>query len=143
MSPTSSVAAAVWRQLPFFVWLVALWMLLWGQFTVLAAVTGLVVALVVTRIFRLPPVELSGRVNLWYGAVFIVLFWLVVEFATYVNLTRYFFALPLADAWLPALGALLGGALGFWLARLGAKRLGGGFYRPVMLGVNIPAQQTD
>ncbi|MFB0953281.1 MAG: hypothetical protein QMB70_02115, partial [Aeromonadaceae bacterium] len=40
-------------------------------------------------------------------------------------------------------GALLGGALGFWLARLGAKRLGGGFYRPVMLGVNIPAQQTD
>jgi len=40
-------------------------------------------------------------------------------------------------------GALLGGALGFWLARLGAKRLGGGFYRPVMLGVNIPAQQAD
>ena len=40
-------------------------------------------------------------------------------------------------------GALLGGTLGFWLARLGAKRLGGGFYRPVMLGVNIPAQQTD
>ena len=24
-----------------------------------------------------------------------------------------------------------------------AKRLGGGFYRPVMLGVNIPAQQAD
>jgi sigma-E factor negative regulatory protein RseC len=40
-------------------------------------------------------------------------------------------------------GALLGGALGFWLARLGAKRLGGNFYRPVMLGLNIPAQQTD
>ena len=40
-------------------------------------------------------------------------------------------------------GALLGGTLGFWLARLGAKRLGGGFYRPVMLGVNIPAQQAD
>ena len=65
---------AVWRQLPFFVWLIALWMLLWGQFTVLAALTGLIVAVFVTRIFRLPPVELSGRVNLWYGLVFIVTF---------------------------------------------------------------------
>lgn len=62
---------SVWRQLPFFVWLVALWMLLWGQFTVLAALTGVVVAIVVTRVFRLPPVELSGRVNLWWGFVFV------------------------------------------------------------------------
>ncbi|MCT9819431.1 Na+/H+ antiporter subunit E [Microbacterium sp. W1N] len=76
MTPTEKptakgVLAAVWRQLPFFVWLVALWMLLWGQFTVLAALTGLIVAIFVTRIFRLPPVELSGRVNLWWGLVFI------------------------------------------------------------------------
>ncbi len=63
-----------WRQLPFFVWLVALWMLLWGQFTVLAFVTGVIVAVVVTRVFRLPPVELSGRVNVWRGFVFIVAF---------------------------------------------------------------------
>ena len=34
----------LWRQLPFFVWLIALWMLLWGQFTVVAFVTGLVAA---------------------------------------------------------------------------------------------------
>ena len=47
-------------------------MLLWGQFTVLAFVTGLVAAVVVTRVFRLPPVELSGRVNLWYGVVFVL-----------------------------------------------------------------------
>lgn len=64
----------LWRQVPFFVWLVALWMLLWGQFTVLAAVTGLIVALVITRVFRLPPVELSGRINLWWGLVYIVEF---------------------------------------------------------------------
>ena len=62
---------ALWRQLPFFLWLIALWMLLWGQFTVLAAVTGIIVALFVTRIFRLPAVELSGRVNLWRGLVFV------------------------------------------------------------------------
>lgn len=64
----------LWVQLPFFLWLIALWMLLWGQFTVLAFVSGLVVAVVVTRVFRLPPVELSGRVNPWYGLVFIVTF---------------------------------------------------------------------
>ena len=70
--------ATAWRQLPFFVWLIALWMLLWGQFTWLAFVTGLVAALVVTRIFRLPPVELSGRVNLWRGLVFVVEFLVAV-----------------------------------------------------------------
>lgn len=64
----------LWRQLPFFLWLIALWMLLWGQFTVLAFATGLVVAVFVTTVFRLPPVELSGRLNLWYGSVFLVTF---------------------------------------------------------------------
>lgn len=49
-------------------------MLLWGQFTVLAAVTGIVVAVFVTRVFRLPPVELSGRVNLWWTFVFVTEF---------------------------------------------------------------------
>lgn len=96
MSPTAKAATvAVWRQLPFFLWLIALWMLLWGQFTVLAAVTGLVVALFVTRVFRLPPVELSGRVNLWYGAAFVAMFFfavvrgsLLVAWQT-INLARY------------------------------------------------------
>ena len=35
---------------------------------------GLAAALVVTRVFRLPPVELSGRVNLWWGLVFVLEF---------------------------------------------------------------------
>jgi multicomponent Na+:H+ antiporter subunit E len=69
-----SVLAQTWRQLPFFLWLIALWMLLWGQFTVVAFVTGLVAAIIVTRVFRLPPVELSGRVNLWFGLVFVATF---------------------------------------------------------------------
>jgi multicomponent Na+:H+ antiporter subunit E len=66
--------ARVWRQLPFFLWLIALWMLLWGQFTWLAFLTGLIVAVFVARVFRLPPVELSGRVNIWRGFVFVVAF---------------------------------------------------------------------
>lgn len=41
-----------------------------------------------------------------------LLIWLAVEFVTYVNLARYFFALPLAEALLPATGALLGVRLG-------------------------------
>ncbi|MFT4220419.1 MAG: Na+/H+ antiporter subunit E [Microbacterium sp.] len=64
----------LWRQLPFFVWLVALWMLLWGQFTPLSLVTGIVAAVFVAAVFRLPPVELSGRVNLWWGLVFVLEF---------------------------------------------------------------------
>jgi len=79
MSPDSRqgvrrIAAQVWRQLPFFVWLVAVWMLLWGQFTVVSFVMGVAAAVVVTRVFRLPPVELSGRVNLWWGLVFVLEF---------------------------------------------------------------------
>lgn len=74
MTPNSvtpkAIVVTVWRQLPFFIWLIALWMLLWGQLTVLSFLTGLAVAIVVTRVFRLPPVELSGRVNLWWGLVF-------------------------------------------------------------------------
>ena len=61
-------------QLPFMIWLVLLWLLLWHQFTPLAVVTGILVAIFVTRVFRLPTVELVGRVNLWHSAVFIVRF---------------------------------------------------------------------
>lgn len=62
------------HQLPFFIILVALWMLLWGQLTWLALITGLAAAVFVTRVFRLPPVDLSGRLNIWYGFVFVVTF---------------------------------------------------------------------
>ncbi len=61
-------------QLPFLLWLIALWMMLLAQFTVLSLVTGLIVAIVVTRLFRLPTVELSGRINLGYLLLFAVLF---------------------------------------------------------------------
>lgn len=61
-------------QLPFMIWLVLLWMLLWHQFTPLSIVTGILVAIFVTRVFRLPTVELVGRVNVWHSLVFIVLF---------------------------------------------------------------------
>jgi multicomponent Na+:H+ antiporter subunit E len=85
-----------WRdlgvQLPFLAWLVVLWMLLWSQFTVLAFLTGLVVAVFVTRVFRLPTVELSGRVNLWYAAVFVVQFlWAMLRGAISVTIQVFDF----------------------------------------------------
>lgn len=75
MSPSRRAQVSLFlHQLPLMLWLIALWMLLWGQFTWLAFVTGLVMAVFVTRVFRLPPVELSGRINLWYGLIFVVTF---------------------------------------------------------------------
>ena len=69
-----TAARQMWTHLPFFVWLILVWMLLWGQFTLLSLITGTIVAIVTTRVFRLPPAELSGRINLWYGLVFVASF---------------------------------------------------------------------
>jgi len=57
----------IWQQLPLLVVLVLLWMMLWGSLTPLTILTGILVAIGVTRAFYLPPVELSGRFNpLWF-----------------------------------------------------------------------------
>jgi len=59
----------LWQQLPLLIALVALWALLWGEFSALSILSGLVVAIVVTLVFYLPPVELTGRFNpLWFLA---------------------------------------------------------------------------
>ena len=55
--------ASLINQLPLFLGLVLLWMLLWGNFSWLNLVTGAVFAAVVSVVFYLPAVQLSGRVN--------------------------------------------------------------------------------
>lgn len=77
------VRGRVWQQLPLLIGLVLLWMVLWGQVTVLSVVTGVVVAIAVTRVFYLPPVELPGRMNLWYTLVFLAHFFLDVALASF------------------------------------------------------------
>ena len=57
----------VWRQLPLLVALVLLWVFLWDQVTVLTVVTGVLLAVGVTRALYLPPVLFSGRFNVWRG----------------------------------------------------------------------------
>lgn len=94
MSPDShrSVARDIGLQLPFLAWLIVLWMLVWNQFTVLSFVSGLVVAVFVTRVFRLPTIELSGRVNVWYGALFVVQFlWAILRGAIAVTVQVFDF----------------------------------------------------
>ncbi|MFF2275830.1 Na+/H+ antiporter subunit E [Agromyces sp. NPDC058126] len=58
---------SVWRQLPLLVALLVLWLLLWDHIDALSIVTGLVLAIAVTRALYLPPVLLSGRFNPWRG----------------------------------------------------------------------------
>jgi multicomponent Na+:H+ antiporter subunit E len=60
-----------WQQTPIIVALVILWALLWGSLSPLTVVSGLVVAVVVMRVFYLPPVELSGRFHLGWFLVFL------------------------------------------------------------------------
>lgn len=61
----------VWQQLPLLIGLVAIWMLVWGSLSWLALVSGVVVAVLVTRVFYLPAVELSGRFNPFWFLVFL------------------------------------------------------------------------
>ncbi len=45
------------------VWLVVLWLLLWGRFSTGLALSGVVVALVVVRLFPLQPIPVEGRIR--------------------------------------------------------------------------------
>jgi multicomponent Na+:H+ antiporter subunit E len=54
-----------------FLGLVLVWMLIWGQFSWLALVTGVALALLVSSVFYLPAVRLSGRLNPWYALLFV------------------------------------------------------------------------
>lgn len=80
MTAVKSRLGAFVSQLPLFFGLVLLWMLLWGKFSWLNLVTGAFFAAVVSLVFYLPAVQLSGRVNLWRSAWLLVkLIWDIVR----------------------------------------------------------------
>ena len=65
------------QQSPLLIVLVLLWLILWRSFTPLDVLAGIGVALLITRVFELPPVQLSGRFNpLW---MLVYLFWFAVQ----------------------------------------------------------------
>lgn len=53
-----------------FLGLVLLWMLLWGEFSLLNLIIGMVLAFLVSAIFYLPAVRLSGRLNVGRALLF-------------------------------------------------------------------------
>jgi len=71
------------QQMPLLVGLVVLWAMLWGSFDPLNLIAGAVLALVITRFFYLPPVELSGRFNPWWTLVFLGHFFADVVVASF------------------------------------------------------------
>jgi multicomponent Na+:H+ antiporter subunit E len=76
VSPTRERLGLLVNQLPLFLGLVLLWALLWGKFSWLNLVTGIVFAAIVSVVFYLPAVQLSGRINLWRTVwLFLKLFW--------------------------------------------------------------------
>ncbi|ALS57587.1 Na+/H+ antiporter subunit E [Rathayibacter toxicus] len=70
MSPRRQVD--FWNRCAVFVTLVGIWVLLWDDVSVLSVVSGLLVTLLITHVFYLPPIEFSNRVNLWALLVFLL-----------------------------------------------------------------------
>lgn len=57
-------------ELPLLIWLVLVWGALWQDFSLGNLVFGAIIAFAVANLLYLPPVELSGRFNLFYAAGF-------------------------------------------------------------------------
>lgn len=55
------------HELPLLVGLVLTWTMLWREVSLLSVSSGILVSIVLMRIFYLPPVELAGRFNAWYA----------------------------------------------------------------------------
>lgn len=67
------------QELPLLIWLIVVWAALWRDFSAGNLIFGAILALLITRLFYLPPVELSGRFNLFYFLEYVVIFlWHVV-----------------------------------------------------------------
>ena len=78
------------KQLPLLLVLIVLWMLLWGSLTLLTFLTGVLVAIVVTRVFYLPPVELSGRFHPLWFVVFLLRFAIELVKASFIVAAQAF-----------------------------------------------------
>lgn len=62
--------ASLWQELPLIIWLVIVWGALWSDFSPGTLIFGALIALGITQLFYLPPIELSGRFNILYGLAF-------------------------------------------------------------------------
>lgn len=58
------------QELPLVIWLVIVWGALWSDFSPGNLIFGAMIAVFITQLFYLPPVELSGRFNVMHGLAF-------------------------------------------------------------------------
>ena len=63
------------QELPLLVWLVIVWAALWQNFSPGNLLFGALIAVLVARLFYLPPVELGGRFNLLRAVPFGLTSW--------------------------------------------------------------------
>lgn len=63
------------QEWPLLIFLVLMWGALWQDFSAGNLIFGALLALLVVALFPLPPVVLSGRINLWY--CFLLLAWFI------------------------------------------------------------------
>ncbi|MFP5018756.1 Na+/H+ antiporter subunit E, partial [Paenarthrobacter ureafaciens] len=61
-------------ELPLLVWLVIVWGALWRDFSPGNLLFGALIAIIVAKLFYLPPVELSGRFNVLRAFRFALMF---------------------------------------------------------------------
>jgi multicomponent Na+:H+ antiporter subunit E len=71
------------HEIPLLIGLIIMWMMLWEEISLLSVTSGIVVAVAVTRLFYLPPVELAGRMNLWWSLRYLVYFLWQVSVASF------------------------------------------------------------
>src|SRR6185312_8069756 len=75
--------ATLRQELPLLAGMMLVWGALWQDFAIGNLVFGLLISLVLVRVFRLPPVILSGRFNVWRAVVFIGAFLRDVTLASF------------------------------------------------------------
>lgn len=62
------------HELPLLIGLVITWMALWHEVSWMSFTSGIVVSILATRLFFLPPVKLAGRFNPWYAMRYLAFF---------------------------------------------------------------------
>lgn len=75
--------ASFGQKLPLIIWLVVVWGALWRDFSLGNLVFGAIIAVAISQVFYLPPVELSGRFNVLRAALFLPWFLYKVTVASF------------------------------------------------------------
>ena len=71
------------QEIPLLIGMMLVWGARWQDFAIGNLVFGLLISLLLVRVFRLPPIILSGRFNIWRAVVFVGAFLRDVTLASF------------------------------------------------------------